>query len=190
MKIGRRKTIKSIVKRFEQIRIISCSNRTENTLNFWPTILNRRKVRRIGRQIDKGSASRRNQSWDIFALVDGAIIHKHISTSPKLSNQFSGNKSFKGKTISKILTWVNKPLKPIAPITETFLPRLSGFEPRALVPLTERANNLVRAKFMPDSSIKIMSLARIPRTDCQKSYRCCCTLSFSFSVGCNVFFEG
>ena len=76
------------------------------------------------------------------------------------------------------------------PITETFLPRLSGLEPLALFPLGDRANCLVRAKFIPDSSIKIMSFARIPRTDCQKSKRCCCTLSLSFSVGCNVFFEG
>ncbi len=46
----------------------------------------------------------------------------------------------------------------MAPIIETFLPRLFGFAPLALEPLKDRAYNLTIAKLTPDSSMNIKSL--------------------------------
>src|SRR4028119_1810131 len=54
------------------------------------------------------------------------------------------------------LTAVKILLTDIAPIIETFLPRLVGFEPLALSPFKDLAYNLT-AKLTPDSSMNIKS---------------------------------
>jgi hypothetical protein len=56
------------------------------------------------------------------------------------------------------LTDVRTSLTDIAPIIETFLPRLSGFCPWVLEPFRDRAYNLTIAKFTPDSSMNIKPL--------------------------------
>lgn len=65
------------------------------------------------------------------------------------------------------LTDVRTSLTDIAPIIETFLPRLFGFELWALEPFRERAYNLTIAKLTPDSSMNIKSLKQISRIFCQ-----------------------
>ena len=55
------------------------------------------------------------------------------------------------------LTDVKIYLTDIAPIIETFLPRLVGFSPLAFSPFKDLAYNLTIAKLTPDSSINIKS---------------------------------
>ena len=69
------------------------------------------------------------------------------------------------------LTYVKTSLTDIAPIIETFLPRLFGFGPLALEPFRDRAYNLTIAKFTPHSSMNIKSFKQISRIFCQNSYR-------------------
>ena len=86
------------------------------------------------------------------------------------------------------LTDVRTYLTDIAPISETFLPRLFGFGPWALEPFRDRAYNLTIAKFTPDSSMNIKSLKQTSRIFCQNSYRRFRTLSVPLSEGKRVFF--
>jgi hypothetical protein len=69
------------------------------------------------------------------------------------------------------LTDVRTSLTDIAPIIETFFPRLFGFAPRALEPFKDLAYNLTIAKLTPDSSMNIKSLKQTSRIFCQNSYR-------------------
>jgi hypothetical protein len=56
------------------------------------------------------------------------------------------------------LTDVRTSLTDIAPIIETFVPRLFGFSPLALEPFRDRAYNLTIANLTPDSSMNIKSV--------------------------------
>src|SRR4028119_1408174 len=77
----------------------------------------------------------------------------------------------------------------IAPIIETFLTRLFGFEPWALERFRDRAYNLTIAKLTPDSSMNIKSLKQTSLIFCQNSYRRFRTLSVPLSEGKRVFFK-
>ena len=59
------------------------------------------------------------------------------------------------------LTDVKISLTDIAPVIETFLPGLVGFEPWALSPFKDLAYNLTIAKLTPDSSMNIKSFKLI-----------------------------
>jgi hypothetical protein len=87
------------------------------------------------------------------------------------------------------LTDVRTSLTDIAPIIETFLTRLFGFEPWALEPFRDRAYNLTIAKLTPDSSMNIKSLKQTSRIFCQNSYRRFRTLSVPLSEGKRVFLK-
>jgi hypothetical protein len=86
------------------------------------------------------------------------------------------------------LTDVRTSLTYIAPIIETFLPRLFGFCPWVLEPFRDRLNNLTIAKFTPDSSMNIKSLKQTSRISGQNSHRRFRTLSIPLSEGKIVVF--
>lgn len=69
------------------------------------------------------------------------------------------------------LTDVKISLTDIAPIIETFLPRLVGFGPLALSPFKDLAYNLTIAKLTPDSSMNIKSFKLISLIFFQNSHR-------------------
>ncbi len=87
------------------------------------------------------------------------------------------------------LTDVRTSLTDIAPIIETFLPRLFGFDPWDLEPFRDRAYNLTIAKFTPDSSMNIKSLKQTYRIFCPHSYRRFRTGSVPLYEGNRVFFS-
>src|SRR4028119_557143 len=59
------------------------------------------------------------------------------------------------------LTDVKISLTDIAPIIETFLPRLVGFDPLAFSPFKDLAYNLTIAKLTPDSSMDLLQKSPI-----------------------------
>ena len=76
----------------------------------------------------------------------------------------------------------------IAPIIETFLPRLFGFASLAIEPLKDRAYNLTIAKLTPDLSMNIKYLKQTYRIVFQNSYRRFRTLSVPLFEEKRVFF--
>jgi hypothetical protein len=86
------------------------------------------------------------------------------------------------------LTDVRTSLTDMAPIIETFFPRLLGFSLRVLQPFKDLAYNLTITKLTPDSSINIKSFKQTSRIFCQNSYRRLRTLSVPFALGKSVFF--
>ena len=104
-------------------------------------------------------------------LLDGDFKNKQIS----FNNRFEADGiTFEAFMIRKLvpikLTDVRTSLTHIAPIIETFLPRLLGFDLLALEPFRDRAYNLTIAKFTPHSSMNIKSFKQTPRIFCQNSY--------------------
>ena len=61
------------------------------------------------------------------------------------------------------------PLRALAPIIDTFLPRLCGRVPLALCPFSARAYSLIKARLTPASSRKTKSLTGTSRIFDQKS---------------------